>query len=88
MLDIHHLRDIYRFPGFVARARVKPKPGDDSSLVITLVRRRKKRSVAAVAEPTSIITMSALDSSVTFLPATAKSTWKCRCVVSSAASVA
>ncbi|MFT3880744.1 MAG: hypothetical protein QM703_13900 [Gemmatales bacterium] len=42
MKDILHLRDIYRFPGYHARARVKSKPGDASAIVIALIRRRKK----------------------------------------------
>jgi transposase len=43
MIDIQHMPDIYCFPGFVARAWVKTKPGDASAIVITLVRRRKKK---------------------------------------------
>jgi len=88
MSEIEHLRDIYRFPGFVARARVKTKPGDASAIVITLARRRKKRSVAAVAKPISATTTFVPASSATSLLVIVKYTSTCRCVVSIAASAA
>ncbi len=36
--------DAYCFPGFVTRKRVKEHESDQTSLVITLTRRQKKRS--------------------------------------------
>ena len=88
MSDIQHLRDIYHFPGFVARARVKTKPGDASAIVITLVRRRKKRSVAAASASTSTTTTCVLASSVISLLVIVKYISTCRCVVSIATSAA
>lgn len=38
------LQDLYRFPGFVPQARVRGLFGDPHAVVITLQRRRKKRS--------------------------------------------
>jgi len=86
MNDIEHLRDIYRFPGFVAGARVKSKPGDTSAIVIRLVRRRKKRAAAAADEPISAITMFAPASFAISRPVIARFTSTFLCVVSSAAS--
>jgi hypothetical protein len=41
-----HLRDVYRFPGFVPAASVRVYPGDADAIILSLRRRRKKRSVA------------------------------------------
>lgn len=38
------LQDLYRFPGFVPQARIRGLFGDRHAVVITLKRRRKKRS--------------------------------------------
>lgn len=38
-------RDLYSFPGFRARATLKPHPGDSGGYIVTLERRQKKRSV-------------------------------------------
>jgi len=38
-------RDLYSFPGFRARADLKPHPGDSGGYIVTLERRQKKRSV-------------------------------------------
>jgi hypothetical protein len=44
------LRDLYKFPGFRARARLKPHPEDPEGCMVTLERRQKKRSVPAAGQ--------------------------------------
>ena len=44
------LRDIYSFPGFRARATLRPHDGDPEGFVVKLERRQKKRSVQAAAK--------------------------------------
>lgn len=41
------LRDLYQFPGFRARATLKPHPEDFEGYIVTLERRQKKRFVPA-----------------------------------------
>jgi len=41
----HTLRDLYKFPGFRARATLKPHPEDPEGYIVILERRQKKRSV-------------------------------------------
>ena len=41
------LRDIYSFPGFRARATLKPHPKDPDGSIVRLERRQKKRSALA-----------------------------------------
>jgi hypothetical protein len=48
--------DEYRFPGFRPRAEIKGIFGDPRARVIRLKRTQKKRSVAGVADPISVIT--------------------------------
>jgi hypothetical protein len=50
-------RDLYSFPGFRARATLKPHPEDSGGYIVTLERRQKKRSVpdAARSYPVSEI---------------------------------
>lgn len=43
-------RDLYKFPGFRARATLKPHSEDHSGYIITLERRQKKLFVHAVAQ--------------------------------------
>ena len=43
METIKTLRDIYSFPGFRARARLKPHPKDPDGGIVRLERRQKKR---------------------------------------------
>jgi hypothetical protein len=43
METIKTLRDIYSFPGFRARARLKPHPKDPNGRIVRLERRQKKR---------------------------------------------
>jgi len=38
-------RDLYKFPGFRARATLKTHPEDPEGCIVTLERRQKKRSV-------------------------------------------
>jgi len=50
------LRDLYSFPGFRARATLKPHPGDPGGYIVTLERRQKKRSVQdAAKKPQAIV---------------------------------
>ncbi|MBW2553386.1 MAG: hypothetical protein JRE20_04550 [Deltaproteobacteria bacterium] len=43
METIKTLRDIYNFPGFRARAKLKPDPKDPDGRIVRLERRQKKR---------------------------------------------
>src|SRR5262245_45531823 len=49
MAKFKQLLDLYRFPGFVPRPRVRGVFGDPRVVVFTLQRRRKKRRAASVA---------------------------------------
>jgi len=51
MANLKRLPDLYRFPGFVPQARIRGIFGDPRAVVLTLQRRRKKRSAAAVDKP-------------------------------------
>lgn len=44
METIQTLRDIYSYPGFRARARLKPHPKDPEGRIVRLERRQKKQS--------------------------------------------
>ena len=44
------LRDLYKFPGFRARATLKPHPEDPEGCIVTLERRQKKLSVPAAVQ--------------------------------------
>jgi hypothetical protein len=48
MAKVKHLRDVYRFPGFVPLPKVQGIFGDPRAVVITLQRRRKKRAAVSV----------------------------------------
>ena len=50
MKTIKTLCDLYKFPGFRARATLKPHPEDTEGYIVTLERRQKKLSVPAVAK--------------------------------------
>ena len=52
-------RDLYRFPGFRARAMLKPHPEDPEGYIVTLERRQKKRSVPAAGQRRSDIGIAA-----------------------------
>jgi len=48
-MDIpRHLRDVYRFPGFVPTATVRAHSADPDGIILALRRRRKKRSAVIV----------------------------------------
>jgi hypothetical protein len=49
MKTIKTLRDVYSFPGFRARAKLKPHPKDLEGRIVRLERRQKKQSVPFVA---------------------------------------
>ena len=44
METIKTLRDVYSFPGFRARATLKPHPKDPDGRIVRLERRQKKQS--------------------------------------------
>jgi hypothetical protein len=48
MAKLKRLLDIFRFPGFVPRPKVRGVFGDPRAVVISLQRRRKKRSAGSV----------------------------------------
>ncbi len=62
------LRDLYRFPGFRARATLKPHPEDPEGCIITLERRQKKRSVPAAVERHQAIGIGGLTGCGTWMP--------------------
>jgi hypothetical protein len=43
------LKDLYSFPGFRARIKLKPHPEDPDARIVTLRRRQKKTSAPVVA---------------------------------------
>lgn len=47
METIKTLRDVYNFPGFRARATLKPHPKDLNGRILRLQRRQKKQSALA-----------------------------------------
>ena len=51
METIKTLKDIYSFPGFRARATLKPHQKDPKGRIVRLERRQKKRSVLVAAKP-------------------------------------
>jgi hypothetical protein len=44
------LRDLYKFPGFRARATIKSHPEDPEGHIVILERRQKKQSVPAAVQ--------------------------------------
>ena len=67
------LQDLYRFPGFVPQARVRGLFGDPHAVVITLQRRRKKRSAMSAERYIGLSTTSGLVVSATSPVATSGS---------------
>ena len=65
MAKLKRLLDIYRFPGFVPRPKVRGIFGDPLSVVITLQRRRKKRAAGPAAKRAAPTTTSARAASAT-----------------------
>jgi hypothetical protein len=70
MAKLKRLLDIYRFPGFLPRPKLRGLFGDPLAIVITLQRRRKKRSAASAAKPAAPITTSDPAASATWPVAT------------------
>jgi hypothetical protein len=66
MAKLKRLVDIYRFPGFVPRPKVRGIFGDPRAVVITLQRRRKKRAVGSAAKPSAPTTTSGRAASATW----------------------
>src|SRR6476646_2599928 len=58
MAKLKRLSDIYRFPGFVPRPKLRGIFGDPLAVVITLQRRRKKRAAGPADTPPAPITTS------------------------------
>jgi hypothetical protein len=60
MAKFQQLDDLYRFPGFVPQSRIRGVFGDPRAVVITLLRRRKKRFATSAAKRTGASTTSGL----------------------------
>ncbi len=80
------LLDTYRFPGFRPQATVKGVFGDPKARVVTLLRRGKKRSVAAAAEHSRVGTTARGDRFATFHVVTHACGWRSKCAGSIAES--
>jgi len=65
MAKLKRLLDMYRFPGFVPQFKVRGLFGDLLDVVLTLRRRRKNRSLAAVGNPSAPTTTSGHAASAT-----------------------
>jgi hypothetical protein len=68
MRTIKTLRDLYNFPGFRARAMLKPHPEDKEGYIATLERRQKKLSVPAAAKYCQVIVTGELILCETWMP--------------------
>jgi hypothetical protein len=64
MSKTRQLRDVYRFPGFEPLSSLHGVFGDPYAVVVTLRRRRKKRSVDPAARRSPSFTISDLAESV------------------------
>jgi len=74
MTKTRQLRDVYRFPGFEPLSSLHGVFGDPYAVVVTLLRRRKKRSAEPAARPSRSSTISDLDESAICRAATNAST--------------
>ena len=72
------LPDTYRFPGFCPKAIVRGIFGDPLARIVTLRRRRKKRSVAFAVNPNEASMIESFVESVTSPAAIRASSWKSR----------
>jgi hypothetical protein len=70
MGKLKRLQDVYRFPGFVPLAGVRGVFGDPWAVVITLHRRRKKRTAGCAGEDLAPSTTNGRDACATSLVAT------------------
>jgi hypothetical protein len=68
MITIKTLRELYNFPGFRARATLKPHTVDKAGYIITLERRQKKLSVPVVAKYCQAIVTGELILCETWMP--------------------
>jgi len=68
METIKTLRDIYSFPGFRARARLKPHPKDPDGRIVRLERRQKKQSALDVVRRYQAFETDELTWSETWMP--------------------
>jgi len=68
MKTIKTLSDIYSFPGFRARARLKPHPHDPDGRIVELERRQKKQSARAAAKRYQASGIDARTLSETWMP--------------------
>ena len=68
METIKTLRDIYSFPGFRARARLKPHPKDPDGRIVRLERRQKKQSALDVVRQYQAFETDELTWSETWMP--------------------
>ena len=62
------LRDIYSFPGFRARATLKPHPKDPQGRIVRLERRQKKQSARVAVQPYQAFETDALTWFVIWMP--------------------
>ena len=69
------LNDLYSFPGFRARSKLKGVLGDSPARIVTLVRRQKKRYVAHAARPRRVSTTARFIGCATWTPAARASIW-------------
>jgi hypothetical protein len=88
MAKLKRLRDIYRFPGFVPLPNLRGLFGDPLAVIITLQRRRKKRSAVSVGLSITPPTTSDRAASAISPAATSGSTSLSRSAASRAPSVA
>lgn len=85
MATTRRLLDAYWFPGFRPLAMVRGLFGDPKARIVSLQRRRKKRSAASVANPSGAFTTARYAGYATCRAATLASTWKSKCAGSTAA---
>lgn len=86
MANFKRLLDLYRFPGFVPLPRIQGIFGDPGAVVITLRRRRKKRSAISADRSLGPTTTSGPAAPGISPVATSASTWPTSCAESSVGS--
>jgi len=65
MKDCRRLRDLFSFPGFVARARLAPVEHDSKARIVILQRQKKRRCVRTVGIVAAAVTISVFTVRVT-----------------------
>jgi hypothetical protein len=73
------LRDLYRFPGFVPLAGIQVFGRDAQAVLLTLLRRQKKRSVASVGRGTFVTMTTGHAMCATWPVVIGASTWPSLC---------